>query len=387
MPYQNSSSEIFLKCGQIKQKYVPPIDVGYACCFADNETVLTYLGHDQFHFNNMNLNIDSYNGLLHNELGNLLNSSFISLLILLPENNFNSTSAVIGRYNNDSKLYSGQTVFVLPLKWYEESNYKVSAFPSGYPFHYNSQFLVPNIETTLRLKANDKVQRFKTTNSSEGTDIYTIDLREMNNGHVGCHAVPDNITHPGFKDFYEKRYKTNLLMFDEKTDKYLEVYDIKSLVSNSKYKCVINVDTITSDNKKPKFIKETNFTISFSNESSFTTWIIIGVSVSIISLLVIGLIIYKKLKPRKIESDNTPSIGISTPTSTSKSSTVTTSVVNAPIIQNKKVAPLSNSIGKKIVTKNSNINANNQMKKVTNKTVAKKSNVKQICEDSVFQMK
>uniref|UniRef100_A0A0N5C2S3 EGF-like domain-containing protein n=1 Tax=Strongyloides papillosus TaxID=174720 RepID=A0A0N5C2S3_STREA len=383
--YQKSDDEIFLKCGQIKQKNVPPIDVGYAFSNAEAETVRTYEGHNSFHYENMDLSIDSHNGLSHNKLGSLLNSSFISLHILLLENNINSTSVEIGKYNSDSKLYSGQTVFVLPLEWYNTSNDVVDDLNRKYPFRYDSQFLIPNIETTLRLKVNGVVQKFKTAKNSESMDTYTVDLGGINNGLVGCHAVPDNITHPGFKDFYEKRYRTELFVIDKNTNMSIKVNDTNSFVENSTYKCALYNGTTNYKNLTEKYIKETEFKIYIiksnnldgsndlngsndsnkstdSTKSKSTIWIIVGVSVGavlIITLLLLaGLIFYKKRLLKKKGSKNSLSSRKSQPIS--KSSSVIENDFNVSMIQKKATNAGSKNIVKSKIVLNANPNMSDQ---------------------------
>uniref|UniRef100_A0A0K0F1A6 Uncharacterized protein n=1 Tax=Strongyloides venezuelensis TaxID=75913 RepID=A0A0K0F1A6_STRVS len=53
------------------------IDVGYACCFNESKTEDPHSGDNIFYYDNMNINTGSYNGLPHNILRNLLNSSLI----------------------------------------------------------------------------------------------------------------------------------------------------------------------------------------------------------------------------------------------------------------------------------------------------------------------
>uniref|UniRef100_A0A0N5BG48 EGF-like domain-containing protein n=1 Tax=Strongyloides papillosus TaxID=174720 RepID=A0A0N5BG48_STREA len=371
--YQNTSSEIALKCGHIKQRNMPPIDVGYACCSKQkSELGLRSLIFPNY-LNKKSLTIDSNNVLSDDEHGSLLNSSLIAYYILSPDNNFNSNSIVFGRYNSNSKLYSGQSVLALDKDDYKIFSILINSGDNENTYYFHSQFLVPNIKATLRLKVNGVVQEFKTAKNSESMDTYTVDLGGMNNGLVGCHAVPDNITHPGFKDFYEKRYRTELFVIDKNTNMSIKVNDTKSLVANSTYKCALYNGTTNYKNLTEKYIKETKFTIHLvepinsnkstdSTKSKSTIWIIVGVSVGavlIITLLLLaGLIFYKKRLLKKKGSKSSLSSRKSQPIS--KSSSVIENDFNVSMIQKKATNAGSKNIVKSKIVLNANPNMSNQ---------------------------
>uniref|UniRef100_A0A0N5B504 Protein kinase domain-containing protein n=1 Tax=Strongyloides papillosus TaxID=174720 RepID=A0A0N5B504_STREA len=365
--YQDSGSEIFLKCGHINQLFIPKIDVGYV--WESNEKDKLYFNTNalMFNFSNTALTFDLNSGLSHYVHGSLLNSSLIVYHVLSPDYNFNSNSTIIGRYNNDSKLYSGQRIFVLHKNEYKELKYKISNERLGRTYNIYPQFRVPNIKATLRLKVNDKVQEFKTTNNSESMDTYTVNLREIKNGLVGCHAVPDDMNDSIFGYFYEKRYKTDLFIFDKNENKYTKVNDLKSLISNSIYKCVLNKETTDLTELRASDIKENHFIIHLigsmnsdkSNDltkSNSTKWIFIGVPIGVFLvgtlLLLVGLIIYKKRQLRKKESKNYLSSRKSS--SASKSSSVIKNNSNVSRIQNKSVSAGSKKMEKKRITLTTN---------------------------------
>uniref|UniRef100_A0A0N5BG49 6-cysteine protein n=1 Tax=Strongyloides papillosus TaxID=174720 RepID=A0A0N5BG49_STREA len=333
--YQDNSSETFLKCGHINQLFLPKIDVGYVWGSKEKKELQHIRNPFTFTFKNEVLTIDSNNSLSHHQFGYLLNSSLIVYHVLSPENNYIANTTIVGRYKNDSKLFSGQKVFVLPLDEYKRLNNVVEHWKTGYSFRLHPQFLVPNIETTLRLKVNGVVQKFKTAINSESMDTYTVDLKGMNNGPIGCHAVPDNMNHSMFEDFYEKRYQTDLFIVDEKTNKSIKVNNTKSLVSNSIYKCVLNEETSNRTELKANDIKETKFIIHLIRsinsdkhvhpiESNISIGIIFGVIIcayiTVILFLTLGLVIYKilQLKEKKAKTTLIPKKLQSTPKSSSE---------------------------------------------------------------------
>uniref|UniRef100_A0A0N5C653 Cadherin domain-containing protein n=1 Tax=Strongyloides papillosus TaxID=174720 RepID=A0A0N5C653_STREA len=379
---------------------MPSIDVGYACC----RNVINYKNNQYEHknpviFSSEYLIIDSNYSLTNKENDTLLNSSIIAYLVLSPENDNKSESTVINMYNSESKLYSGQRLSYTTIYQFAEYENLVKYNDSGFAVIITPLYVVPDINATLRLKVNGRVQNLESKIDKKfgRLDIYSVDIRELDNVHVGCHAVPNQMKHPAFEDFYEKRYQTRLLMFDEKANEYNhQINDIKSLVSNTKYKCSLNIETSGYESLKPKYIVETEFSINLI-DSSFIIWIIFGVSAFVTLLLIVGFIIFKKRQLRKKQfnkglsmdgststtesaskcasqspskcTSQSPSKCTSQSTSQSRnnSSTITSFVKNVPIIQNKIVNRGPMNINKKIVTKTSNIN--------------------RMIEDSVFQLK
>uniref|UniRef100_A0A0K0G3X6 EGF-like domain-containing protein n=1 Tax=Strongyloides venezuelensis TaxID=75913 RepID=A0A0K0G3X6_STRVS len=388
---QNKNPKKFIKCGELKQLFMPSIDVGYACCRnAINQNSDQNNYKNPAIFSSEYLTIDSNYSLTNKEHETLLNSSIIAYLVLSPENDNKSKSTVISMYNSESKLYSGQRLSYTTIDQFSKYENLVNYNDSGFAVIITPLYVVPDINATLRLKVNGRVQNFKNKIDKKfgRIDIYSVDIRGMDNVQVGCHAVPNEMEHPAFEDFYEKRFQTRLLMFDEKTSKYNEISNIKSLVSNTKYKCSLNIEATDNENLKRKYIVETEFSINLI-DTSFIMWIIFGVSVFMILLLIVGFIIYKKRQLRKKRFNKGLSMDGSTSTtrstskcisqfpskctsqSTSKSrsnsSTTTSFVKNVPIIQNKIVNRGPKNIDKKIATKTSSVN--------------------QMIEDSVFQLK
>uniref|UniRef100_A0A0N5BZV8 Uncharacterized protein n=1 Tax=Strongyloides papillosus TaxID=174720 RepID=A0A0N5BZV8_STREA len=405
------TSKIFLKCGHINQKFMPSIDVGYSWGLTVKENLLHSKSSFTFNFEYQDLTINSENNLAYNELGSLLHPSLVVYYVMPPsDNGFGFYSTVIGRYKNDSKLYFGQGIFVLFLNEYKTLDKEVrdmaaklrtdNHIVTGYSFNIRPQFLVPNIETTLRLTVNGVVQKFKTAKNSESMDTYTVDVRGMENGQVGCHAVPDNITHPGFKDFYEKSYPTYLYIFDENKDEPIPVNDTKSLVSNSTYVCFPDLKDRDDENflkLAKKYIKIKKFKIhliesydsvrstgldksthsdklTHSNESvdssksndstksKSTIWIITGVSVGVLLIITLillaGLIFYRKRLVKKKGIKNSLSSGKSS--SASKSSNTIKSEYYVAGIQNKAGNGGPKNIMNKKIVSNENLKISSQ---------------------------
>uniref|UniRef100_A0A0N5C1D2 6-cysteine protein n=1 Tax=Strongyloides papillosus TaxID=174720 RepID=A0A0N5C1D2_STREA len=194
----------FVKCGYLKQIYMPSIDVGYEC----------------------SKNNDKKNISIHNVLKKETNMSSLSsgqlmcdktvineptsLVIdfLPPGNNYNDVNAFkIGRFTINTKLYSGHKLHcVNEEKISQMESEFISSF--GHELNYVAKCKVPPLNATLRLKVNGIVQEFKnkTEDNFGKKNIYTFDKREMRDASIGCHAVPDEMEHPAFSDFYELLY-------------------------------------------------------------------------------------------------------------------------------------------------------------------------------------
>uniref|UniRef100_A0A0N5C016 Uncharacterized protein n=1 Tax=Strongyloides papillosus TaxID=174720 RepID=A0A0N5C016_STREA len=330
--------------------FLPLIDVGYDCD-KYSEGVGTS---DDGRISRQYLIIKSDNKIMCLS-GDILDSSDLIVSVLLSDYNYESNSNVFDIFNK-SKIYSGQRFHVRRMVFFNSEIIVDDSIgeKSGYLHRFDTYWTVPNINATLRLKIDGIVQKHKNKieDNFESIDTYLIDKRKIDNGLVGCHAVPDDVKLPLFEDFYEKRYQTHLLMLNEKTNEYTKVYDINSLVSNKKYKCILNVNSSISDIGILNYILESEFTIQFV-DSSFTIWVIFGVSIGIISLLIIDLIIFKKSKLRKKKSNNSSSIStsISSSESTTKHSTIITGVANVPIIQKNNVNNGFKNHVKKILSK------------------------------------
>uniref|UniRef100_A0A0N5B484 DarT domain-containing protein n=1 Tax=Strongyloides papillosus TaxID=174720 RepID=A0A0N5B484_STREA len=264
--HDNHLANKFVKCGQLNQMFLPPIDVGYDCD-KYSEGVGTS---DDGRISGRYLEIKSDSKIMCLRY-NLLNSSRLIFSVFLSEYNYESNSNIIDIFNNKSKIYSGQRFHFKPMDFFNSEiivDHSIGE-ESGYLHECDSHCTVPNINATLRLKINGIVQKHKNKieDNFESIDTYLIDKRKIDNGLVGCHAVPDDIKLPLFEDFYEKRYQTHLLMLNEKTNEYIKVYDINSLVSNKKYKCILNVNSSIADIGILNYITESEFTIQFVDSS------------------------------------------------------------------------------------------------------------------------
>uniref|UniRef100_A0A0N5CGB5 Ig-like domain-containing protein n=1 Tax=Strongyloides papillosus TaxID=174720 RepID=A0A0N5CGB5_STREA len=355
---------------------MPSLDVGYICCKDD----VTQVDEDK-HWNRLNKTTENLVKYFNYELyvkehGSLLKSSIIAHLVLSPENNYNPMSTIVSTYNSKSKFYSGQKVYYEHLNEYDKCEDFDQEYLKGYAVPNLPWLPIPDITATLRLKVNGIVLNFKNIidNKFGRMDIYIVDISDMDNGQVGCHAVPDQMKHPSFEDFYEKRYKTYLLMFDENTNDYIKVNNITSLESNFRYICTLNLEPTNSVKVKSEYIKETEFIIQLisSTSNNSNIWIIFVVSVTIILLLIIGLIIFRKLQLKKKNSSNSLSTSTSSQ-STSTSSTIISDVSNIPIIQKKNVATKSTNMQKTMANKN--LNTNNKMTNLKQKVAATNSNL------------
>uniref|UniRef100_A0A0N5B2R8 6-cysteine protein n=1 Tax=Strongyloides papillosus TaxID=174720 RepID=A0A0N5B2R8_STREA len=391
----------FVKCGYVKQMFMPSIDVGYEC-YEYNQERAPYLING--HIEEINM-VTSSSGEL-TCYGAIIDRPSSPVIAFLPPENNNINTFKISRFTRNTKLYPGYKLHYVKINDFSP-NYLKSDNHLGKSFNYEAKCIIPPLNATLRLKINGFIQEFE--NKVDGNfgkiDIYTFDRKEIEDTLIGCHAVPDEMKHPAFSDFYALLHPTSLLMFDETTRKHIEVISTKQLVPNKKYKCILKYGN--SKNKKPNYIKETEFVINFTGE--YLYWIIFGVFILVTSLLIVGLVIYKKIQSKKKKQNNSSSTSssMSSSQSTTKSSTVISEVSNVPIIQNKNVAAKSTNMGKtmvnknaninnkvtnleqKVATKNSNLNLANQAKNAPKKVVGKNSNQKKISnmEDSVFKVK
>uniref|UniRef100_A0A0K0EW82 6-cysteine protein n=1 Tax=Strongyloides venezuelensis TaxID=75913 RepID=A0A0K0EW82_STRVS len=416
----------FVKCGNLKQKFLPSIDVGYQCEDYNNEEANRIYNKDKK---------NSVASLSGNELickDTMLYESKLVVIAFLPPGNqyYNIHEYSIEKLVNQTKIYVGHRLHILNYddfikrRWGIENSF-------GYVLNYEAKCSVPTISANLRLKINGTVQGFenKIDEKFGREDIYTFHSREINNSSIGCHIVLDGFEHPAFKDFYGHIYSTSLMMFDETIKKYIKVDGVQNLVSNRKYKCGLIIKGRNSKIQKPDYIKETEFIINIIYEKTHesNTWIIFVISILVIVILLIGLLFLKKLKSKKKKPKSGSSTSSSTSQSTTKTSTVISKISNAPIIKtnnadktctkmaktiatknivkNNKVTNFgqkvigigknsnlinqANNTPKKVIVKNSNINLVNQAKNVPKKIVGKITNPTKINNvgDSVFKLK
>uniref|UniRef100_A0A0N5C3M6 Ig-like domain-containing protein n=1 Tax=Strongyloides papillosus TaxID=174720 RepID=A0A0N5C3M6_STREA len=355
---------------------------------------------------------------------NLFEENHKTISVFSPENDYSKTDTLqVTIVNEKPNLYPGQRLQIVTLLDIQNSYPKAGKY-LGYVINYEPKCRVPYLKVKLYLKISETIQNFE--NKADDTfgkiNIYVVDRRGINNVSVGCHVVFEGKKHPAFNDFYENCCQPSLLMRDEKTNNLKEVLNIQSLEPNKKYICALKVKNAILTNEKQKFIHDTEFTIHFT-DPSYAKWIILGVSFSIILVLIVGLIILKKSQLRKKEPNN--SLSTDTSQSTSTTSTIISRVSNVPIIQKKGavkkctntpktmvtqnsstnnkginfgqkvVGNNSNLINqtknapKKIATKNSNNNLINQTKNTPKKVVAKIINQNKISNvgDSVFKLK
>uniref|UniRef100_A0A0N5BCI9 EGF-like domain-containing protein n=1 Tax=Strongyloides papillosus TaxID=174720 RepID=A0A0N5BCI9_STREA len=334
----NIGSKTFVKCGKLKQMFMPSIDVGYQCDDYNNEKANFIHNHKE------KTSVASLSG---NKLickDTMLYESKLGVIAFLPPGNqyHKIDEFSIEKLVNQTNLYAGHRLHILNTQDFFDLGSNIeSSF--GYIMNYEAKCSVPTISATLRLKIDDNVQGFdsKIDQKFGRKDIYTLFSGEIKKASIGCHIVLDEMKYRTFKDFYGLRYSTSLTMFDETTEKYITVDGVKNLVSNRIYKCILITKGNNSKIKKPDYIKETEFIIVLTGEYFY--WIIFGVFILITALLIAGLVIYKKLqlKKRKTDISLSTSSSMSSSQSTSKSSTVVSEVSNVPIIQNKNVATKS----------------------------------------------
>uniref|UniRef100_A0A0K0F1I8 6-cysteine protein n=1 Tax=Strongyloides venezuelensis TaxID=75913 RepID=A0A0K0F1I8_STRVS len=399
----NIDIKSFVKCGYVKQMFLPPIDVGYQCYkYYQQKPISIRNGHEKEIYM-----VTQSNGELTCNNAFMDKPSSPVIAFLPPENNFNNANSFkISRFIRNMKFYHGHRLHYINLEHYDYDSIE-RRDTLGYSNNYEAKCITPTLNATLRLQINGIIREFdnKVDSSFGKIDIYSFDRKEIKDALIGCHAVPDEMKHPAFSDFYALYYSTSLLMFDETSEKAIEVKSSQQLVSNKKYKCILKDGN--SKNKKPSYIKETVFIINFTGEYMY--WIIFVIFILVTALLIVGLVIYKKIqsKKKKRSSSSSTSSSISSSQSTTNSSTVVSEVTNVPILQDKNVAAKSTNMGKNVVSKNANIsnkvtnpgqkvdakNSNskliNQVKIAPKKVVGKNSNPKKISnmDDSVFKVK
>uniref|UniRef100_A0A0N5B379 6-cysteine protein n=1 Tax=Strongyloides papillosus TaxID=174720 RepID=A0A0N5B379_STREA len=256
----------FTKCGYLKQMFMPRIDVGYQCDEYNEEE--TKRIHNKYVNESFMIPLSS-GGLTCNDVDIYGSSSFV-IGVLPPGNNYHNVSDFkVNVVNNRTNLYFGHRLHSLNVSEVYE-HYEEAELYLGYAIHYEAKCKIPSLNATLRLNINGTIQEFKnkTEDNLGGMNIYTFDRRKIKDAPIGCHAVPDEIKHPALNDYYKLLYSTSLLMFDEAAQKYIKVDDSQKLVSNSKYKCILNMKSNNSEIDKPNFIKETEFSINLTYENS-----------------------------------------------------------------------------------------------------------------------
>uniref|UniRef100_A0A0N5B8U7 EGF-like domain-containing protein n=1 Tax=Strongyloides papillosus TaxID=174720 RepID=A0A0N5B8U7_STREA len=310
----------FTKCGYLKQMFMPQIDVGYQCdVYNEMETSRI---HNNYVTESFMIPLSS--GELTCNGVDISNSSSFVIGVLPPGNNYNNVSDFkVNVVNNRTNLYSGHRLHSLNVSEVYE-HYEEAELYLGYAIHYEAKCKIPSLNATLRLQIDGTVQEFdnKKEKNIGGMNIYKFDRRKIKDAPVGCHAVLDEIKHSALNDYYKLLYSTSLLMFDEAAQKYIKVDDIQKLVSNGKYKCILNMKSNTSEIDKPNYIKETEFTIDLTGEDLKKTadykkfnkshiWIIIGVLIFVVLLLIIGFIVFKKLRLKGRKSKKNSSLNLS----------------------------------------------------------------------------
>uniref|UniRef100_A0A0N5C1M8 Uncharacterized protein n=1 Tax=Strongyloides papillosus TaxID=174720 RepID=A0A0N5C1M8_STREA len=372
---------------------MPNINVGYQCDEYNNEEA-------NLVYNKAEKTSEAY--LSNNELkcnSHTIYKAYPHVIAFLPPgNNYDDVNNFkLRRLEKNTNLYAGHRFHYLGDQYIDK---KVLDFENyiGYVLNLEGKCEVPNLNATLRLKINNTVQGSdnKIDKKFERKEIYTFFSRELKNSSIGCHIVLDEMRYRTFTDFYGLRYSTSLLMFDETTQKYIEVRDIGKLVSNRVYKCALITKGNNSKIEKPGYIKETDFIINIiyeknnkstsfynstitkistisngstgSNNSSGSDsssksnnsessnnskiWIIFGISLVIIILLIILLVILKKLQEKRKKSNKDLSISSSTSEQTAKSLTALPKVPNAGIINKKTANKGSKNIEKTMSTDN-----------------------------------
>uniref|UniRef100_A0A0N5CGB4 EGF-like domain-containing protein n=1 Tax=Strongyloides papillosus TaxID=174720 RepID=A0A0N5CGB4_STREA len=361
----------FTMCGYLKQRFMPSINVGYQCDeYNKEETSRTHNKNEKETY----MVSPSSDKLMCNHV-NISDSSSLVIGVLPPGNNYGNVSAFkVNVINNKTNLYYGHRLHCLNIDDVYV-HYELAENFLGYAINYEAKCKIPTLNATLSLKINGTVQEFenKTENNSGGMKIYAFDRRKIKDVPVGCHPVPDDMKHPALNDFYGLLYSTSLLMFDEASEKHIEVNNIQNLVSDRKYKCTLIIKGSNSKVEKLSYIKETEFIINLVGENSnnYIIWIIFAVFIIVIILLVAGVIILKKLQLKKKKSNEDLSTSSSTSPAQSKSSTQILKVVNTSIL--KKKVDVNTDMTKKVVTKNSN--ANNKLTNFKQKVVGKNSNI------------
>uniref|UniRef100_A0A0K0F494 6-cysteine protein n=1 Tax=Strongyloides venezuelensis TaxID=75913 RepID=A0A0K0F494_STRVS len=352
----SGNDKTFLSCGRLEQLFMPPIDVGYGCTKLNskNDNYTNNLEEKE-----VNLIVTFGYKFICNKK-NILDSKYATYGILKPDDNNKLNSSIFTLFDKNIKFYSKQRIIMIPLDELNITNFNITDDLMGYTLTYEPKCTVPNLKATLHLKINDIVQNFeiKTKENSEEVKKYIIDKRKIKNAPVRCQVVPDGLKNPAFDNFYDYYYSTSLVMFDETKNRYKKVSDLQSLVSNAKYKCILNTNNGIPKYGELNFIKESKFTIILI-ESTTIDMFLFGALITVALLSIVGIFILKKFQPKKKKAHKIKSTSSSSSTSTSpsrsKSSSVISNVHNVPIIQKKAV----NIVAKKIAGKNANKKATN----------------------------
>uniref|UniRef100_A0A0N5B9N9 Uncharacterized protein n=1 Tax=Strongyloides papillosus TaxID=174720 RepID=A0A0N5B9N9_STREA len=245
--------------------FMPSIDVGYECEKYNDEEANRIHNKDEKH---------NETSLLNNEImckDVVMNKSSSLVIAFLPpgNNHDNASTFKLNVFDKNTKLYSGHRLHFVNDNDFSNKTWDIER-STGYAINYEPKCKVPNLNATLSLEINDVVQEFKnhSDKNSGGLGTYTFLSREIENASIGCNIVLDKTKHSAFNNFYELLYSTSLSIFDETTKQYKEVQNIQELVSNKKYKCILNIKGNNSRTEKPQFIKETEFIINLIYENS-----------------------------------------------------------------------------------------------------------------------
>uniref|UniRef100_A0A0N5CGB3 6-cysteine protein n=1 Tax=Strongyloides papillosus TaxID=174720 RepID=A0A0N5CGB3_STREA len=393
LAYCHNNNKTFIKCGTLKQKTMPHIDVGYDCYkYTDPE------GSKIFNQGQVlkDMVVKPGHKIMCDE-EDLFHDAYATVSVLPPERNYLEHDAFkVNIVNKKSNLYPDQRLQLVNFANIQK-NYPDAGRFLGYVINYEPKCKVPRVEVRLRLEINDIIQTSKKMyNKNLGEiDTYVVDKTDMNNSRIGCHVDLDKKRHPNLDDFYENQCRTWLYMYNQQNTGYQSISNISLLQSNRKYKCVLEVKDRFPINRKSSIIYETEFSIhlidsrfnksssknsSFkepnfkkikSDNTNFGVWIIFVVFIIVTTLLIVGIIILKKFKKKK--PNNSTSASSSTSQSTTKSSTVVSNIINVPIIQKKNVGKTHMNIVKTVVAKNAN--TNNKLINFKQKVVGKNSNI------------
>uniref|UniRef100_A0A0N5BJN4 Tyrosine-protein phosphatase domain-containing protein n=1 Tax=Strongyloides papillosus TaxID=174720 RepID=A0A0N5BJN4_STREA len=352
----------FVKCGYLKQKFMPSIDVGYQCDVYNDEEA------NRIHNKDEKVSeISLSNNELMCEDVILHNPSTKAIAFLPPGNNHDNVERFeISRFDINTKLYFGHRLHYLNDKDFSNKTWDIER-SIGYAINYEPRCKVPNLDAKLRLRINGIVQesKNKTDNNSGGMETFTFLSKEMKNASIGCQIVLDKMEHSAFNNFYELLYSTSLSIFDETTKQYKEVQNIQELVSNGKYRCILNIKGSNYEIEKPRHISESEFIINLINENTDNSsdsnipddsltiymWIVFAVPLIITILVIVGHIIITKYKLKVKISKKDLSTSSSTSASTSQQITKSSTVISK--VPETKAVNKPKNISKKMTTMNS----------------------------------
>uniref|UniRef100_A0A0N5C2J2 Uncharacterized protein n=1 Tax=Strongyloides papillosus TaxID=174720 RepID=A0A0N5C2J2_STREA len=242
---------------------MPLIDVGYQCDEYNDDPINHFVNKDSKPYF---LSIKNTELMCQDHI--IYQSSPAGIALLTRGNNYNDVNEFrIRHLTKDTNLYAGDRLHILDSV---KNQFAYMEDFTGYVVNYEAKCKLPNIKATLRLKVNGTVQKFKNNLDKKfgKIDTYVVDRREIKDIPIGCHAVPDEMKQPAFNNFYELLYSTSLLMFNETTQHYIEVNNTQSLISKTKYKCILNIKSRNSKIEKPDYIKETDFVINVIYEKT-----------------------------------------------------------------------------------------------------------------------